>query len=568
MPRRTLILLILLLCGPFVRAGVATADTESAPTEDMVLIRVADRAAVARFMQTGMAAYAHFHAADGAYLLAAADDDGRTALAAADLSAQRLPARLDGGPLYLAYPAPGRAALAWEQFGQLLYADARVALLATSAEQAEALASAGADIVRISLAPIVLQTDPSAVATFPPVTAPDPVVEGMLSAVQLETIRQYTGDLTGEWPAMIRGTPYTIATRNSKSGIPVRQATYYVGDHLTARGLAVEYQEWNFDRPPNVIGQLTGQTRPGDIYMITAHLDNMPDGLLAPGADDNASGSVAVLVAADTLSHYRWDCTLRFALWTGEEQGLLGSNAYAERAAARGEKILGVLNLDMIAWNTPGSPPDIDLHATALRPATVELANQFASVVGAYGMDLLPEVRTDGTGASDHASFWDSGYTAILGIEDFYPNYHDFSPYYHQTSDLLATLDMTYFTEYVKAAVASLAHMSGCLDKTPAAPTTSIELDSDQVTLTWQHVLPNTAYAIHRGTNPWFTPEPATLRETVNWPFPEALIHEDSASGTGDAAINHFYAVLGLNAAGNSAVSNRTGEFDFELVTP
>ncbi len=567
MPRRRLILLILLFCVQFTRAGIAAAD-EPLNARHLLLVRVPDRAAVERFMQTGLPTYAHFHAAESTYLLAAADAEGWASLAATGLSARRLPVRQSDGPFYLAYPAPGRASPAWERFGRLLFADARVALLATSVQQAEALGSAGADIVRISLAPSALPTEADETVVFPPVTAPDPVVEGMLGAVQQETLRQYTGDLTGEWPALIRGTPYTIATRNSKSGVPVRQATYYVGDHLAAHGLAVEYHTWNLDRPSNVIGQLTGRTRPSDIYMITAHLDNMPEGSPAPGADDNASGSVAVLVAADILSQYRWDCTLRFALWTGEEQGLLGSNAYAERAAARDEKILGVLNLDMIAWNTLGSPRDIDLHATSLRPATVELANQFASVVGVYGLNLIPEVRTDGTGASDHASFWDSGYTAILGIEDYYPNSHDFSPYYHQASDLLTTLDMGYFTEYAKAAVASLAHMSGCLDRTPTAPATSIALESDYVMLAWQHVVPNTAYAVHRGTNPWFTPEPDTLRETVAWPFPAALIHEDTASGTGDDTLNHFYVVLGLNQAGDSAVSSRTGEFDFELVVP
>ena len=86
------------------------------------------------------------------------------------------------------------------------------------------------------------------------------------------------------------------------------------------------------------------------------------------------------------------------------------------------ENIAGVLNLDMIAWNTPGSTPDIDLHAKSALPATVDLANQFKSVVTAYGLNLVPQVITNGTGASDHASFWNQSYPAILGIEDYYPN--------------------------------------------------------------------------------------------------------------------------------------------------
>ena len=86
---------------------------------------------------------------------------------------------------------------------------------------------------------------------------------------------------------------------------------------------------------------------------------------IIPGADDNASGSVATLLAADILSQYQWGCTLRFAFWTGEEQGLLGSYAYAQQAYQSGENILGYLNLDMIAWNTIGS--DL-LHQSASHP--------------------------------------------------------------------------------------------------------------------------------------------------------------------------------------------------------
>ncbi len=565
---RSRVLLTLLFClqlGVGVAAAPrATAIADTGDATALVLVRVPDNAAIARFEQTGLSAYVHFRAADDAYLLAAADADGWAGLLAAGLSIRRLLARPTDGPFYLVYPAPGRSLPAGAWPDPPLFADERVALLAASAERAESLAAAGADIVHIPLAAISLHTAPDRVAAFPPVTIPDPVIAGMVDAVQQSTLYQYIGDLSGEWQTIIRGSPYTIATRHTRSGTPIRQAVYYAGDHLAARGLAVEYHEWNIDRPANVIGELAGQARPDDIYMITAHLDDMPSGMLAPGADDNASGSAAVLVAADILSQYRWDCTLRFALWTGEEQGLLGSQAYA----AQGERILGVLNLDMIGWNTPGSSPDIDLHARATMPATVELANQFASVVAAYGLNLIPEVLTNGTGASDHASFWNAGYTAILGIEDYYPNNHDFSPYYHQTTDRLATLDMAYLTEYVKASVAATAHMSGCLDRTPAAPTASIAQVPAGVAVSWQHVLPNVAYALHRGTAPWFAPGPDTLLTAVAWPFPAALAYEDAASGIGDPALNHFYVVLGLNEAGDSAASRRVGEFDFALVTP
>ena len=90
----------------------------------------------------------------------------------------------------------------------------------------------------------------------------------------------------------------------------------------------------------------------------------MPSSGAAPGADDNGSGSVGTLIAADILSQYQWSCTLRFAFWTGEEQGLLGSAAYATRAKNQGQNIKGYLNMDMIAYNS-GAPNEINLFANS-----------------------------------------------------------------------------------------------------------------------------------------------------------------------------------------------------------
>ncbi|MCU0509219.1 MAG: M28 family peptidase [Anaerolineae bacterium] len=507
---------------------------------------------------------------------------------------------------------------------------------------------------KIDLPTILLDSD--ATNAYPTVSAPDPVVRWMIDQVDQDTIRQYTGDLSGEWPVTVRGSRVTITTRNTNSGTPIQNATYYVGDHLAARGLAVEYHEWLKPTAPNVIGEKTGTTAPGDIYMITAHLDDMPTGSNAPGADDNASGSTAVLVAADILSQFEWNCTLRFALWTGEEQGLLGSDKYAKRASDNNENIIAVFNLDMIGWNTPGSTPDIELHAKGSLPRSVDLANQTASVIAAYGLNLVPAVYSDVTGSSDHVSFWKYGYDAILGIEDYYSTEDDFNPYYHTTGDKLSALNIDYFTEYVKAAVAETAHMSGCLvtgtlhgnvtsahdgtaiggaeitltdaaarsyklktsgsggynqpvppsaygagvtaygfaDATgsgiavvgdgattadfaltalpPSAPLAAGGLETGEVKLNWLHVGPNTAYAVRRSVDPYFAPgdgEEVTAIPAAHPPAPdETLSWRDAESGAGHTGINHFYVVVGQNAAGAGAASNRMGEFDFMLVKP
>ena len=293
---------------------------------------------------------------------------------------------------------------------------------------------------------------------------PAPQVQAMIDQVDREPLVEYIGDLSGEWPVLIGGEPYTITTRYTNSGEPIQKSVEFVGQHLEALGLEVEYHSWQQGRPPNVIGEQRGETRPDDVFILSAHLDSYASGspmVLAPGADDNASGVATVLLAADILSQYDGDCTLRFALWTGEEQGLLGSESYAERASVGGEAIAGVLNLDMIGWDGIEGP-DIDLHADQSVAGSLDLAQLFAGVVDAYDLQLVPEVVPDGIGASDHASFWRYGYAAILGIEDYYPRPADFNPHYHTDQDRLDALDLEYLVEYAKAAIATFAHM-GCL---------------------------------------------------------------------------------------------------------
>ncbi len=78
--------------------------------------------------------------------------------------------------------------------------------------------------------------------------------------------------------------------------------------------------------------------------------------------------------------------------------------------------------------------------------------------MSAYNISLTPQILPDRLSFSDHAPFWDRGYPAILAIEDW----DDHTPDYHRTTDRLGTLNMTYYTRFAKAALATFAHM-GCL---------------------------------------------------------------------------------------------------------
>ncbi len=437
----------------------AQKNAPVATPQALISVALPNEQALVHFDATGLPVYTWLYRQDGRALLTGADALGQQALADARLTYRILDADMRGATYYLASLKPGQAALAWETFGTRLLDYGAEVLLRMDARSAEALALAGGNLRAVTLTPKPLYPNQTE-SIFPQVITPDPVIASILSQATQAMVYSDTADISGENPVDIGGVPYTILTRHTNSGESIQKATQFVGQEMAALGLDVEYHTWGGSTYPNVIGEIPGLLNPDDIYIIGAHLDDMPSSGRAPGADDNASGSVATLIAARLFSQYQWGCTLRFAFWTGEEQGLNGSAAYALRADNLNENILGYLNLDMIAWNTGGTSPDIDLLYNSSMPTTLALAQLFSDVVTAYDLNLIPQLVTSLGGGSDHSSFWDHGFTSILAIED----QSNFNPYYHTINDDLDNFqDWPYYTAFVQASLGTFAHMSNCL---------------------------------------------------------------------------------------------------------
>ncbi len=395
------------------------------------------------------------------------------------------------------------------------------AVARATGRQAAQLAGWGIRLQRLALSPVLLEPQPPALA--PADVAFQPLVAEMIAQVLSTTVYDYDGGLSGEWPVIIEGAPYTIATRYSYSGAPIQKATQYAYEHFQGLGLAPSFHQYTYsgNNWRNVVAEQPGVVDPARIVLVTAHIDDMPAGPRAPGADDNASGATGVLVAADILSQYDFRYTLRYVLFTGEEQGLCGSAAYAAAVHAAGENIAAVVNMDMIAYDSDAAPI-LDLHARSAIPDSVTLANTFSQVITTYGLDLSPDVLIDDWlgNYSDNKSFWDRGYAAVLAIEDA----DDFTPYYHTTDDTLATLNIPYFTQFVRAAVGTAAHLAELRDgqlsglvyeKGSGAPIAAAvveaELSATQVWSTtttstgaYQLTLPSGVYTV-RADGPWHT---------------------------------------------------------------
>ncbi len=310
----------------------------------------------------------------------------------------------------------------------------------------------------------------------PPPTIPyaayDPGLAIIISQITTPTLEYELNGLTGERPVVVAGAPYTIKTRRTGNVEASMIATQYAYEQFAGYGLDVAYHNYALTgdasfrdhalvhrQEPvaarNVVAEKPGRVDPSRIYLLTAHLDDQPVGLRAPGADDNASGSVAVLTAARLLAPHDFAYTIRFVLFTGEEQGLQGSAAYAADCAAKREDIRGVINLDMIAYNAD-PPPIVDLYAYDEVPASQTLTRAFAYMIGVYGLRLVPD-RTGGPGgASDQGSFIAHGYPAILVIEDM----DDFNPHWHKVSDRVLALDLDYYADVTRAVVTTIAHLA------------------------------------------------------------------------------------------------------------
>ena len=103
----------------------------------------------------------------------------------------------------------------------------------------------------------------------------------------------------------------------------------------------------------NVVAVLRGQSDTGRYLAMTGHYDSratnvLDDTVMAPGADDDASGTAAVIEAARVLSRYRFAASIAFGALAGEEQGLLGGRLMAQEAKTRGWRVEADLNNDIV----------------------------------------------------------------------------------------------------------------------------------------------------------------------------------------------------------------------------
>jgi photosystem II stability/assembly factor-like uncharacterized protein len=220
----------------------------------------------------------------------------------------------------------------------------------------------------------------------------------------------------------------------------------------------------------NVVGERRGSEQPDEIVIIGGHFDSTAWPIYpadCPGADDNASGTACAMAAARAFRNMSFKRTVRYVAFGAEEQGLVGSKAYAEYCAAKGEKIVAVLNADMVCYDEEAGARD-DFTASTRRSSW--LYEYLKRVGRLYGSALIYDYEPNGV--SDDGPFESVGYAAMGVVEGEKGEGGGTEyPWYHTAEDTLGKLHPALGVRFVRDYAAMLAHLAGVgdtlLERTP-----------------------------------------------------------------------------------------------------
>ncbi|MGB5892946.1 MAG: M20/M25/M40 family metallo-hydrolase, partial [Ignavibacteriaceae bacterium] len=202
----------------------------------------------------------------------------------------------------------------------------------------------------------------------------------------------------------------------------------------------------------NVVATLPGVYTTDNISIVGGHHDSYSSGdplVYAPGADDNASGTSAVLETARVLKeqNYQPESTIKFITFGAEEYGLWGSKDYALKAYNSGMDINIMINHDMISHTySPVANSSVDINYYSGFEYLRELAIYCTQT---YSL-LTPHNGSQNSAGSDSHSFWQLGFPTVYFEES------NFSPYYHSPADTIGNYNIDFCAEVIKSSCATL----------------------------------------------------------------------------------------------------------------
>jgi Zn-dependent M28 family amino/carboxypeptidase len=274
-------------------------------------------------------------------------------------------------------------------------------------------------------------------------------------------------EIRGQLAAHLNHLSIAIGERSIYHPQNLKAAEDYIYQAFSGMGYASCRQSFIYQRR-EVSNIVAGASPVDGYYILGAHYDTVPG---TPGADDNASGVAVLLEVARLARGLSLPRPWAFIAFTTEEHPAsftpyMGSRVYARGARERRENILGMLCLESVGYysRSPGSQS----LPLALRFLGYPTTGNFIGLVGdrrsrsllrglnaalqqgcllstatliaPLGGRLQPEVRL-----SDHSSFWDEGYPAVMLTDTAFMR----NPNYHGPQDVMASLDLEAMTELV-----------------------------------------------------------------------------------------------------------------------
>jgi len=269
----------------------------------------------------------------------------------------------------------------------------------------------------------------------------------------------------------------------------------------------------------NAVAIQRGSERPNDVVIITGHIDSRVTDIMnadaeEPGANDDGSGTAAVLEAARVLSKHKFPGTIVYAALSGEEQGLLGGEILADYAKAQGWNVITNLNNDIIgnSCGSDGVCNDKQVRIFSEGPrwqGHEELASQIRSFGGendspsrnisrfldalaernpSLGIDVMQVWRNDRFGrGGDHTEFLNAGLPAVrfsVAVENYNQQHQDLRTEKGvEYGDTIDKMDFPYLARVTKLNVAALAWLASA--PPPPGPTVEGAVSTD-TTVTWE----------------------------------------------------------------------------------
>ena len=333
----------------------------------------------------------------------------------------------------------------------------------------------------------------------------------------------------------------------------------------------------------NVVATLPGeQAESRDrMYVVSGHYDSMrgsptdADGF-APGANDDASGTAAVMEMACVMSKYKFNATLKFMTVAGEEQGLLGSTFFAEAAKARGLNIAGMITNDIIG-NTRGSDGKIErnrvrMFAEGVAPMKElnddmltlirtggendSLPRQLGRFIKEHAERHVPNMKVDliyrrdrYLRGGDHFPFLDAGFAAVRMTEPSEDFRHQHQNVREENGvkfgDLPEFVDFAYTADVARVNAAALASLA----ISPAAP--------QDVVMENLFLENNTTFRWKANAEPTVTGYRVLWRETTApfWQHQEDFGNVTRATIVGVSKDNVIFGVQAIDRDDNASVA-------------